>query len=90
MRTSPTIAGIYPPVPTFFDEGEDLDLATLREHLKWLKAAGISNIVALGSNGEAMHLAPDERQQVIATIREAMGAEAQVLAGVGDNSTRAT
>src|SRR5690348_16249397 len=50
MSDSPTIAGIYPPVPTFFDEHDDLDLATLREHLTRLKAAGIANIVALGSN----------------------------------------
>lgn len=90
MTNSPTIAGIYPPVPTFFDEHEDLDLATLREHLTRLKAAGIANIVALGSNGEAVHLAPDERQQVIAAVRETMGAEAQILAGVGEHSTRAT
>lgn len=90
MSQSPTITGIYPPVPTFFDEREDLDLPTLREHLKRLKAAGIANIVALGSNGEAAHLSPDERQQVIATARAAMGAEAQVLAGVGENATRAT
>lgn len=90
MSDLPTIAGIYPPVPTFFDEREDLDLATLREHLTRLKAAGIANIVALGSNGEAVHLAPDERRQVIATVRETMGPEAQVLAGVGEHSTRAT
>ena len=76
MSASPTIASIYPPVPTFFDEDEDLDLATLREHLKRLKAAGIANIVALGSNGEAVHLDPDERRQVIATVRETMGVEA--------------
>ena len=90
MSDLPTIAGIYPPVPTFFDEREDLDLATLREHLTRLKAAGIANIVALGSNGEAVHLTPDERRQVIAAVRETMGAEAQVLAGVGEQSTRAT
>jgi 4-hydroxy-2-oxoglutarate aldolase len=90
MSDLPTIAGIYPPVPTFFDEREDLDLATLREHLTRLKAAGVVNIVALGSNGEAVHLTPDERRQVIATVRETMGAEAQVLAGVGEHSTRAT
>lgn len=90
MSTSLAIAGIYPPVPTFFDGREELDLETLREHLKRLKAAGIANIVALGSNGEAVHLSPDERQQVILTVREVMGAESQVLAGVGDNSTRGT
>lgn len=90
MSRSLSIGGIYPPVPTFFDEREDLDLATLREHLRRLKAAGIANIVALGSNGEAMHLSPDERRQVIATVREVMDTDSQVLAGVGENSTRAT
>jgi 4-hydroxy-2-oxoglutarate aldolase len=90
MTTIPAISGIFPPVPTFFDEREDLDLATLCDHLGRLKAAGITNVVALGSNGEAVHLTSDERQQVIATVRETMGAKSLVLAGVGDHSTRAT
>lgn len=84
------IHGIYPPVPTFFDADEELDLATLREHITRLRTHGIANFVALGSNGEAMHLTPDERRQVIAAIREAGGAEAQVLAGAGALSTRET
>ncbi|HEU5440719.1 MAG TPA: dihydrodipicolinate synthase family protein [Ktedonobacterales bacterium] len=84
------ISGIYPPVPTFFDEHEDLDLATLRAHIARLREHGITNIVALGSNGEAMHLTPDERRQVFTTIREAAGPDAQVLAGAGANSTRET
>lgn len=84
------IRGIYPPVPTFFDADEELDLATLREHIARLRAHGIANFVALGSNGEAMHLTPDERTRVITTIRAAAGAEAQVLAGAGALSTRET
>jgi 4-hydroxy-2-oxoglutarate aldolase len=84
------IAGIYPPVPTFFDADEELDLPALREHITRLRAHGIANIVALGSNGEAVHLDADERRRVIATIREAVGAEAQVLAGAGALSTRET
>jgi len=85
-----TIKGIYPPIPTFFDENEDLDLATLREHLTRLKAAGITGFVALGSNGEAVHLDRDERRAVIATTREMAGSEGQVLAGAGTDSTRGT
>ncbi len=82
--------GIYPPVPTFFDEDEALDLTTLREHVTRLRQKGISRFVALGSNGEAVHLDPDERRAVIATIREAAGADAQVVAGAGADSTRTT
>lgn len=82
------IAGVYPPVPTFFDDSEDLDLSTLRDHIARLRRQGIANFVALGSNGEAVHLDPDERCQVISTIREAAGSQAQVLAGAGALSTR--
>jgi 4-hydroxy-tetrahydrodipicolinate synthase len=84
------IRGIYPPVPTFFDDNEELDLATLREHIGRLKTKGITNVVALGSNGEAVHLEPEERRVVFRTVREAVGAGAQVLAGAGANSTRGT
>jgi 4-hydroxy-2-oxoglutarate aldolase len=84
------IQGVYPPIPTFFDENEDLDLATLREHLTRLKAGGITGFVALGSNGEAAHLDRDERHAVIATTREVAGPEGQVLAGAGTDSTRGT
>ncbi len=84
------IAGIYPPVPTFFKDDESLDLDTQREHIARLRAAGIRNFVALGSNGEAIHLDRDERRTVIGAIREAAGANAQVLAGAGGQSTRET
>lgn len=84
------IRGIYPPVPTFFREDEALGLETLREHIGRLKDRGIASFVALGSNGEAVHLDPDERRAVIAAIREAAGPEAQVLAGAGAQSTRET
>jgi 4-hydroxy-2-oxoglutarate aldolase len=90
MNTHLDIRGIYPPVPTFFDEGEDLDLATLREHIERLMSKGIANFVALGSNGEAVHLEPDERRAVVRTVRAAAGPDAQVLAGAGGLSTRET
>jgi 4-hydroxy-2-oxoglutarate aldolase len=90
MATTRGLAGIYPPVPTFFDEADELDLTTLDRHVRRLAAAGITGFVALGSNGEAVHLDGDERRQVIATVRAAAGPEAQVLAGTGAESTRAT
>ncbi|HEY7982825.1 MAG TPA: dihydrodipicolinate synthase family protein [Ktedonobacterales bacterium] len=90
MTTPPVLAGIYPPVPTFFGDDEALDLATLRRHVARLAAAGITGFVALGSNGEAVHLDDAERAPVIEAVRAAAGAGAQVLAGVGALATRAT
>lgn len=90
MAAHPALAGIYPPVPTFFDAAEALDLDTLRRHVARLAAAGITGFVVLGSNGEAVHLDDAERGPVIAAARTAAGDRAQVLAGVGALSTRAT
>ncbi len=84
------IAGIYPPVPTFFTEDESLDLATQREHYTRLRDHGIANVVVLGSNGEAVHLDDDERRTLIGLARETLGSDAQVLAGTGAQSTRMT
>lgn len=89
-RRAVDLQGIYPPLPTFFKENEDLDLETLAEHITRLRAAGITGFVALGSNGEAVHLTTDERRAVIAAVRAAAGMENQVLAGAGALSTRET
>jgi 4-hydroxy-2-oxoglutarate aldolase len=90
MNDTVALAGIYPPVPTFFGPDEELDLTTLRRHVERLREAGITGIVALGSNGEAVHLDDDERAHVIAAVREAAGGEAQVVAGAWTHSTRGT
>jgi 4-hydroxy-2-oxoglutarate aldolase len=83
------LQGIYPPLPTFFDSREDLDLETLRRHISRLQGTGIAGYVLLGSNGEAVHLTDGERARVVETARAAAG-PAQLLVGTGAFSTRAT
>lgn len=90
MTPARQLTGVYPPVPTFFDEHEDLDLPTLHEHLIRLRANGITRFVALGSNGEAVHLTRDERRLVIEEVVAGAGGAGQVLAGSGGDSTRET
>lgn len=82
--------GIYPPLPTFFQENEDLDLPTLQRHIRRISTSGIAGYVVMGTNGEAVHLSRDERGQVIETARETAGEGALILAGCGEQSTRAT
>src|SRR5574340_916979 len=89
-ETSILADGIYPPLPTFFDNQEELDLATLRRHLQRMAGTGISGYVVMGTNGEAVHLTSAERAQMIETVREAGGANMPLLAGCGEQSTRAT
>ncbi|HZS75837.1 MAG TPA: dihydrodipicolinate synthase family protein [Ktedonobacteraceae bacterium] len=82
--------GIYPPLPTFFAANEDLDLLTLQRHIFRLKITGIAGYVVMGTNGEAVHLSRNERVQVIEMARSAAGEDAYILAGCGEQSTRAT
>ena len=87
------LAGIYPPVPTFFNEQGDLDLPTLQHHIQRLTAPAtswVAGIVALGSNGEAAHLDERERDRVIRAIRAATPSNLPVLAGASAQSTRGT
>lgn len=84
------LEGIYPPLPTFFDAQEALDLATYQRHIANLAGTGIAGYVVMGTNGEAVHLTTDERIQVIEAAREAAGRDAQIIAGCGEQSTRTT
>ncbi len=88
--TAIILRGIYPPLPTFFDAREELDLATFQGHISRLAESGIRGFVVMGSNGEAVHLSSDERAEVIRAARQAAGKEALVIAGCGEQSTRAT
>lgn len=88
--TAFTLSGIYPPLPTFFTLQEELDLATYRRHIARLGEHGITGYVVMGTNGEAVHLTGDERAQVIEAARQAAGPQAQIIAGCGEQSTRAT
>src|SRR6266480_5256548 len=84
------LEGIYPPLPTFFDTHEELDLDTYSQHISRLTEVGIRGYVVMGSNGEAVHLSSDERAQVIKAARQAAGPQAQIIAGCGEQATRAT
>lgn len=86
----PLRSGVYPPLPTFFDAHEELDLQTYQRHIRHLAETGIVGYVVMGSNGEAAHLSSEERIQLIEASREAAGPDALLLVGCGEQSTRVT
>ena len=81
--------GILPPLTTPFDVQDRVYFEGLRRNIKRYNEAGLAGYVALGSNGEAVHLDPEEQRQVIATIREWALASHTVIAGVNEHSTYA-
>jgi len=82
--------GVYPPLPTFFDAREELDLPTCRRHIQRLIGTGLAGYVVMGTNGEAVHLNSRERLQVIEVTRQTAGSQALLVAGCAEQSTRAT
>jgi L-threo-3-deoxy-hexylosonate aldolase len=69
----PLLPGAFAASLTFFHpESEELDLEVLEKHIRRLAEAGITGIIALGSNGEAAHLSSAERNQVVSTIRRSL------------------
>ncbi|KAJ5634705.1 dihydrodipicolinate synthase [Penicillium herquei] len=87
------LPGVYAPLPTFFDDNQELDYETYKAHLLNLTLKGMVPVCA-GSLGEAVHLSYEERTSLIRFIRGTMdeaGLNATpIVAGVGGLSTRET
>lgn len=88
MRTS-NLNGILPPVTTPFNARGDLDYGALSSNIERYNETGLVGYVALGSNGEAVHLAADERRLLVETVKRAATNEHTIVAGVNELSTRA-
>jgi 4-hydroxy-tetrahydrodipicolinate synthase len=80
-----TFAGVYPAMPTPFDEDGDVDHERLAEDARRLDEAGVEGLVPVGSTGESATLTHDEHVEVVETVVEA--ADCPVIAGSGSNST---
>jgi 4-hydroxy-2-oxoglutarate aldolase len=81
--------GIIPPLTTPFDDEGNVDLESLAANVERYNRTGLVGYVALGSNGEAVHLTTHERLEVIETIRRASAPGRTIIAGVNELSTRA-
>lgn len=82
--------GILLPVTTPFLETEDLDAEGFTANLLKWNDTGVSGYVVLGSTGERVNLDEREYVQVIETARRAVPTTMTLIAGAGQQSTRAT
>ncbi|NNK95224.1 MAG: dihydrodipicolinate synthase family protein [Desulfobacterales bacterium] len=80
---------IIPPIPTPFIS-ETVSHEKLRDNLRMLIHAGVSGVLALGSNGESVFLSEHEKCQVIETVRDSVPADKIIVAGTGCESTKKT
>lgn len=84
------LRGLFPPIPTPFDEQERLAVHRLRSNLKRWRACGFSGFVVLGSTGEFVHLNEGERLRVLSAAREALPDDILLIGGCSLHSLRDT
>lgn len=82
--------GIFPPIPTPFDETGAIDERALATHIDFLSAFDLSGYVVLGSNGEAVHLSMEERCALVKQVRSLISKDRLLIVGTGCPSTRQT
>ena len=83
------LSGIFAPIPTPFDDRDEIDLARLRAALaRWLTRP-LTGFVVLGSNGEAGLMDDVECDGVVAAARETIPSGRLLIVGAGRESTRA-
>lgn len=75
---------------TPFDADGSLDLAAAQKVATHLVDAGSDGLVVSGTTGESPTTNPDEDGRLLTAVLEAVGDRASVVAGVGNNDTRAS
>src|SRR5438105_12616052 len=81
--------GILPPVTTPFDAKGEIDFEGLRQNVARYNQTALAGYVALGSNGEAVHLTLEEQPRVIETIKQSALPHQTIIAGANELATHA-
>ena len=85
---SPTPFGrVVTAMVTPFDVSGAVDLALAGRLARHLVEQGSDGLLVSGTTGESPTLSWQEQLQLLQAVREAVGSDAQVLAGTGSNST---
>jgi 4-hydroxy-2-oxoglutarate aldolase len=83
------ISGVFPPVATPFINGA-LDLESARRNAREYMKTGLSGLVVLGTNGEAVYLEGTEPEELLTAIRQEVPRDRLLIAGAGRESTSGT
>ncbi|KAF1835354.1 dihydrodipicolinate synthase 2 [Decorospora gaudefroyi] len=79
----PPAPGVWCPAVTFYDPAtEHLDLAAQRQYFNYLSKSGLTGLVILGSNAEALLLTQEEKKALMKTAREVVGPSYPLMMGV--------
>ena len=79
--------GVYPAVPTQFNEDFSLDIEGTQKHVEALLSEGIHGLVMLGTIGENCSLSLDEKIQVVKATDEVNKGSVPLLNGIAEYTT---
>ena len=79
--------GVYPAVPTQFNEDFSLDIKGTQKHVEALLSEGIHGLVMLGTIGENCSLSLDEKIQVLKATDEVNIGSVPLLNGISEYTT---
>jgi 4-hydroxy-tetrahydrodipicolinate synthase len=82
------IKGIVPPIAAPITQDEKVDEKSLRDHIEFMIAGGISGVLACGSNGEFYMMEEDEMETTLKTILDQVNGRLPVYMGIGAIRTR--
>ncbi len=88
MTSAHPLRGVFPVVPTPFDDGGDLDPGSLEAVVDRLIGAGIESLLLLGTGGEVGFLTREERSSVVRTAAKRSDGRALIAAGIVTFGTR--
>jgi len=83
------LSGVIPPITTPFQEGK-LASDKLKKNLQKWNKTGLSGLLVLGSNGEAVYLNEKEKLKVVEVSRESIPKSKIMMVGTGMESTQET
>ena len=74
-------------VTPFSEDGSKVDHSTLRRFVDWQISNGVPGLIPLGSTGEFLSIADEERREILTTIIQQVDGRVPVLVGTADEWT---
>ncbi len=90
MKPPPSMAGIFPPIPTPFDAAGELELKALAANLEKWNRYPLGGYVVLGTNGEFPYLTESEKLTYFEAARKHIPPTKLFMAGTACESTHST
>jgi 4-hydroxy-tetrahydrodipicolinate synthase len=90
MSSAPPFGTVLTAMVTPFREDGSLDVDGVQKVARHLVEHGHDGLVVSGTTGESATTSVEEDGQTLAAVREAVGPDVKIVAGVGTNDTRTT